>query len=94
MVQHVDSNYGFNLGVNLHQIILLFVNDIFVVEQNPEQQIVHSTQEHLVERLLRAVLPVVTGDVHGLYFVPDVQLSSFKKGKIMEKNHPTWIPVG
>ena len=85
MVQHVDSNYGFNLGVNLHQIILLFVNDIFVVEQNPEQQIVHSTQEHLVERLLRAVLPVVPGDVHSLHFIPEVQLPGYSSEEMREK---------
>ena len=60
------------LGVNLHQIVLLFVNNIFVIEQYAEQEIVHATQEHLVEGLLGTVLPVVAGDVHGLYFVPVV----------------------
>ena len=65
------------LGVNLHQIVLLFVNNIFVIEQYAEQEIVHATQEHLVEGLLGAVLPVVSGDVHSLHFIPEVQLVGY-----------------
>ena len=62
------------LGVHLHQIVLLLVYDVFVVEQHAEQQVVHTAQQHLVERLLRVVLPVVAGDVHCFHFVPDISL--------------------
>ena len=80
--------------MNFHQIILLFVDNIFVIEKNPQQEIVNTTQEHLVERLLRAILPVVPGDVHSLHFIPEVQLPGYLSEDMREKNLLTWTQVG
>ena len=60
--------------MDLHEIILLLVDDVLVVEQHPEQEVVHPAQQHLVEGLLSVVLPVVAGDVHGLHLVARLRL--------------------